>query len=233
MAALHNGERFLVERFAVAVTPSLKLLAPKALVPSETRLLLAGVSDSVQGFPALEGVRKELAEIRDLYGGELLLDNDFQLTRLEEAFRERRPGVVHLATHATFTGDPQTSFVLTHDGKLTMDGLSELVGAGRFSEEPLELLVLSACSTAAGDDRAALGLSGVAVRAGARSAMGSLWNVSDEASSELVVGFYRALDRPGFSKAQALQHAQRQLLGSPGFEHPFYWAPFLVINNWL
>jgi CHAT domain-containing protein len=233
MAALHNGERFLVERFAVAVTPSLKLLAPKALVPSETRLLLAGVSDSVQGFPALEGVRKELAEIRDLYGGELLLDDDFQLTRLEEEFRERRPGVVHLATHATFTGDPHTSFVLTHDGKLTMDGLSELVGAGRFSEEPLELLVLSACSTAAGDDRAALGLSGVAVRAGARSAMGSLWNVSDEASSELVVGFYRALDRPGVSKAQALQHAQRQLLASHGFEHPFYWAPFLVINNWL
>jgi CHAT domain-containing protein len=233
LSALHDGERFVVERFAVAITPSLKLLAPKQLDLSDTRLLLAGVSESVQGFAALESVPKELSEIRDLYGGELLLDEDFRLSRLEEEFRERRPRVVHLATHATFTGDPRTSFVLTYDKKLTMQGLSELVGAGRFSEEPLELLVLSACSTAAGDERAALGLSGVAIRAGARSAMGSLWNVSDRASTELVVGFYRELGSPGVSKAQALQRAQRQMLASPGFEHPFYWAPFLMINNWL
>ena len=99
--------------------------------------------------------------------------------------------------------------------------------------EGVETVVLSACATAAGDDRAALGLSGVAVRAGARSALGSLWSVSDRASSELIVRFYRELGQPGLSKAQALQHAQQELLASPGFEHPFYWAPFLVINNWL
>jgi filamentous hemagglutinin family protein len=233
MAALHDGERFVIERFAVATTPSLQLLAPEPLEPGESRLLLAGVSESVQDFPALKSVPTELSAIHELYGGELLLDEDFELARLETSLRERRPEVVHLASHATFTGDPTTSFLLTHDTKLTMDGLSELVGAGRFGEEPLELLVLSACATAAGDDRAALGLSGVAVRAGARSALGSLWSVSDRASSELIVRFYRELGQPGLSKAQALQHAQQELLASPGFEHPFYWAPFLVINNWL
>jgi CHAT domain-containing protein len=233
MAALHDGEHFLVERFAVAVTPSLNLLAPKPLEPAQTRLLLAGVSEPVQGYSGLANVPQELAAVHDLYGGEVLLDDDFQLGRLEEALREQRPGVVHLATHASFTGDPRTSFILTHDEKLTMDRLSELVGAGRFSEEPLELLLLSACSTAAGDDRAALGLSGVAIRAGARSALGSLWNVSDRASSELVVGFYQEMGSPGVSKAEALRRAQQRMLASPGFEHPFYWASFMVINNWL
>jgi filamentous hemagglutinin family protein len=233
MAALHDGERFLMERFAVAVTPSLQLLAPQRLEPSESRLLLAGVSESVQDYPALSNVPTELSEIHALYGGELLLDEDFELARLEESLRERRPEVVHVASHATFTGDPATSFVLTHDTKLTMERLSELVGAGRFDDRPIELLVLSACSTASGDERAALGLSGVAIRAGARSALGSLWNVSDRASSDLIVRFYRELGRPHVSKAQALQHAQQQLLAQHGFEHPFYWAPFLMINNWL
>jgi CHAT domain-containing protein len=233
MAALHDGERFLVESFAVAVTPSLNLLAPKALVPSDTRMLLAGVSEAVQDFPALPSVPDELVAVQDMYGGEMLLDGGFQLAVFEEALRERRPGVVHLATHAEFTGDPRTSFLLSHDQKLTMERLSELVGADRFSEEPLELLVLSACSTAAGDERAALGLSGVAVQAGARSALGSLWNVSDKASSELVVGFYDELGTAGVSKAQALQRAQQQMLATPGREHPIYWAPFLMINNWL
>jgi CHAT domain-containing protein len=233
MAALHDGEGFLMERFAVAVTPSLNLLAPKRLEPAQTRLLLAGVSEPVQGYPGLATVPRELAAVHDLYGGEVLLDADFQLGRLEEALREQHPGVVHLATHASFTGDPRTSFILTHDEKLSMDRLSELVSSGRFSEEPLELLLLSACSTAAGDDRAALGLSGVAIRAGARSALGSLWNVSDRASSELVVGFYQEMGNAGVSKAEALRRAQQRMLGSPGFEHPFYWASFMVINNWL
>jgi CHAT domain-containing protein len=191
------------------------------------------LSESVQGFPALDSVPTELREIQDLYGGELLLDSDFELERLETSLRESRPGVVHLASHATFTGDPDTSFVLTHDTKLTMNRLSELVGEGRFQKEPLELLFLSACATATGDDRAALGLSGVAIRAGARSVVGSLWNVSDQASSALVIRFYRELGKPGVSKALALQRAQQDLLARPGFEHPFYWAPFLVMNNWL
>ena len=93
--------------------------------------------------------------------------------------------------------------------------------------------MLSACETAAGDERAALGLAGVAIRAGARSAMGSLWSVSDQATSTLVTEFYAALDRPGVSKARALQAAQASLLADPRYAHPYYWAPFLVINNWL
>jgi CHAT domain-containing protein len=97
----------------------------------------------------------------------------------------------------------------------------------------LELLTLSACDTAAGDDRAALGLAGIAIKAGARSALATLWNINDEASADLVVDFYRGLKEHSLSRAMALQRAQLNMLSNPRYEHPGFWAPFLLINNWL
>jgi CHAT domain-containing protein len=114
--------------------------------------------------------------------------------------------VVHVASHAQFSSDPEQTFLLTHDGRLGMDGLERLLAPSRFREEPVELITLSACETAAGDDRAALGLAGVAVKAGARSALATLWQVSDEATAVAAAEFYRQLgaaDRP--SKAEALR----------------------------
>jgi CHAT domain-containing protein len=232
MAALHDGTRYVGERFAVAVTPGLSLVAPHALDIRGGRMLLAGLSESAGGFPALPQVKNELAAIHALYSGDVVMDAAFRVDSVEEAMRER-PRVVHLATHAVFTGDAESSFLLTHDGRLTMQRLGEVVGLTRFGDEPLELLTLSACETAAGDDRAALGLSGVAVRAGARSALGTLWAVPDASTYELIVAFYRQLEDPGVSKAEALRRAQTQLRASPHFAHPYYWAPFLLINNWL
>ena len=144
-----------------------------------------------------------------------------------------RPSVVHLASHAEFGGDPESSFLLTWDGRLNMDQLAEIIGRRRFDERPLELLVLSACQTAVGDERAALGLAGVAVRAGARSALGSLWSIADDAAFQLIERFYAELVRPGVSRAVALQRAQQALLEDETFSHPFFWSPFLMISNWL
>ncbi|MEZ4334933.1 MAG: CHAT domain-containing protein [Myxococcota bacterium] len=233
MGALHDGETFLIERFAVAVTPTLELLAPRRLDPRETRFLLAGVSEPVQGFDALEHVPEELRSIQARFGGELLLDEGFRADRFGEAIRERHPGVVHIASHAWFGGDARESYVVTHDGRLDLATFSRLMASSRFSDEPVELLLLSACETAAGDERAALGLAGIAVQAGVRSALGSLWRVDDEATARLLDAFYAALAEPGTSKAEAFAHAQRSLLGERRFRHPYYWAGFMVINNWL
>jgi CHAT domain-containing protein len=114
-----------------------------------------------------------------------------------------------------------------------MDQLEQYVGLFKFREDPLELLTLSACETAVGDDRAALGLAGVAIKAGARSALGTLWYINDQASSDLVAEFYRQLQDPSISRAIALQRAQIKMLGNRRYQHPGYWAPFLLINNWL
>jgi filamentous hemagglutinin family protein len=233
MSALHDGEHFLIRSYSVAVTPGLALTDPKPLDRANTRILLAGLSEPVQGFPPLPSVPGELEAIQALYGGEKLLDDEFTLTRIEETMRDRELSIVHLASHGTFTGDPESSFILAYDGQLSMDRINEYVGVARFRDAPLELLVLSACQTASGDDRAALGLAGIAIRAGARSAIGSLWSISDEATAQLVKEFYKALRDRSLSKADALRQAQLKLIDGGRFPHPSYWSPFLLISNWL
>lgn len=233
MAALHDGDSFLGTRFAVAVTPGLSLVDPQHLDPKSATLLLGGVSESVGGFNALPRVADEIHAIEALYGGKVLLNDDFRTDKIEKALIRNPPSIVHLATHAEFTGNPETSFLLTQDGKLAMNEMAYLVGLTRYQQNPLELLVLSACETAAGNERAALGLAGIAIQSGARSAMGSLWTISDEATYELVVAFYTELTDPSISKAVALQRAQQKLLKDRRFAHPFHWSSFLLISNWL
>ena len=124
--------------------------------------------------------------------------------------------------------------MLTYDGKLTLDNLEALIRPSQYRGKPVELLVLSACQTAAGDDRAALGLAGVAVKAGARSALASLWSVNDQSTSALITEVYHQLrEHPTISKARALQAAQIKLLDDRRYRHPCYWAPYLLIGNWL
>jgi CHAT domain-containing protein len=107
------------------------------------------------------------------------------------------------------------------------------VGLFKYRDEPLDLLTLSACETAEGDDRAALGLAGIAVKAGARSAVATLWNVNDQAAADLIAEFYRQLQNPSVSRAAALRRAQVKMLGDPRNDHASLWSPFLLINNWL
>ena len=113
-----------------------------------------------------------------------------------------------------------------------MAELADLVAHTRFRDQPLELLTLSACQTAAGDERAALGLAGVAVRAGARSTLASLWSVNDPATARLMQVFYAELVREGASRARSLQVAQRSFLADPLYRHPMYWAPFVLVGSW-
>jgi CHAT domain-containing protein len=197
------------------------------------KAFLGGVSQSVQGFTPLEHVPQELASIQALYGGQVLLDRDFQLARVGDTLAEREFSIVHIASHGEFSDDVEQSFLLTWDGRLTMDRLSDFVARTRLRDRPIELLTLSACETAQGNDRAALGLAGVAIRAGARSALGTLWRVNDAAASQLVAEFYRQLGDASESKAVALQRAQQKLVRDPIYRHPFYWSPFLLISNWL
>ncbi len=233
LAALHDGADFVIKRFAIATTPGLNLTDPRPLNRDRLKMLAGGLTQATQGFPPLPHVTIELQTIRTLYGGEQLVNKQFLVTGLEKALKEKPLSVLHIASHGRFEKDVAHSFVLTYDDKLTMSKLDQYVGLFRFRQDPLELLTLSACETAAGDDRAALGLAGVAIKAGARSALATLWSINDEASSTLVVEFYKQLRDPAASKAVALQRAQLKLLGDPVYQHPAYWSPFLLLNNWL
>ncbi len=232
-AALHDGKRFLIERYALATAPGLRLVAPQPLTPESSRTLAAGVSQSRQGFSALPNVASELEDVHRLQGGVILLNRAFVASGFARELRDTDFGIVHIASHGRFGRDPSQDFVLTFNSRLDLDGLEASIQPTRFRDPGLGLLVLSACQTAAGDDRAALGLAGLALKAGARSAVATLWSVSDQATGPLMVSFYKQLKRGTVSKARALQSAQRSMVADPLLGHPAYWAPFLLIGNWL
>lgn len=233
-SAMNDGERFLVERYAIATVPAITLTDPKPQDGHHPDILLSGLSDSVQGAPPLPSVTKELKDIREIMDGDVLFENkDYTVENLTREFRNRAYDIVHLATHGVFGGTPSESFLLTYNGQLTMDALEQLIGMGRFREKQVDILTLSACQTALGNERAALGLAGVAVKAGVRSAVATLWYVDDEATSLAIRDFYRQLKKPGVSKAKALQNAQKNLIAQSRYWQPIYWAPFLLIGNWL
>ena len=233
MAALHDGKEFLINKYAIAITPGLNLTDPRPIKQKNKKVLSAGLTESVQGFPPLPHVSVELKALQSFYGADTLLNQNFVNSRLEKELKDIPFTIMHIASHGQFEGDVKKTFLLTFNGKVTMDQLEQYVGLFKFREDPLELLTLSACDTAAGDDRAALGLAGIAIKAGASSALATLWHINDQATSELVVDFFRQLQDPSISRAIALQRAQLKLLNNRNYEHPGYWSPFLLINNWL
>lgn len=233
VGALHDGRQFVVDKLAVAVTPSLELTDLASAPRRKGSLLSVGLTESVEGMSAPRYADAEVQAIRTLYGGKLLMNKQFSTPSLEEEIKDQGVGIVHVASHTVVASDPRNSFVLAHDGKITMDRLSQLVGLQQYRQQPLDLLTLSACETSAEDDRAALGLNGVAVKTGARTALVSLWMAEDETTSELISEFYRQLQDPALSKAVALQRAQQKILAQRGHSHPSFWAAFLLINNWM
>ena len=232
-STLYDGHHFLIEHYPLAVTPGLSLTDPQPMVKTSGTTLVAGLSDAVQGFSALPSVKQEMKTVQSIMGGERLANKAYTIPALERALKGKEYRLIHLATHGVFAHSNEDSFLLTYDGKLNMNKLADLFSINKQRKHPVELLTMSACQTALGDDRAALGLAGVAVQAGVRSAIATLWFVDDEATALTITNFYKQLKRPGISKARALQLAQIQLIKQKRYWHPGYWGPFLLIGNWL
>jgi CHAT domain-containing protein len=235
MAALYDGQRYLVEKYDVALTPGLQLLDPRPLTRGKLNVLTAGLTEARQGFSALPNVLPEVESIQSEIPGRTLLNQQFTEPELEKAIAESAAPIVHLATHGKFGSTFDQTFILTWDNRIDINKLSGLLQeADQTQSNPIELLVLSACETAAGDNLAALGLAGMAVRAGARSTLATLWQVSDEATSVLMQEFYNQILNAKITKADALRQAQLKVLSVPQFrQHPYYWAPYVVVGNWL
>ncbi len=232
-ATLHDGKRFLIEKYAVGTIPAVSLTDISPPAADRSDILIAGLSESVMGFPALPGVQKELREIREIMPeGKVLENRDFTNKNLDREFKRHHYTLLHMATHGIFGGTPEESFLLTYDGRLTMNRLEYLIGLGRY-RSPVELLTLSACQTALGDERAAMGLAGVAVKAGVKSAVATLWYVDDESASYAIRHFYQQLRKEGLSKVKAMQAVQKKMIAGHRYGHPVYWSPFLVIGNWM
>lgn len=235
VSALHNGDQFLIENYAVALTPGLELLESQPLGDRKLTGLIAGLSEAHQNFAALPNVEMEIQEINSLMSGKLLLNKDFTKTTIKDAIGSVPFPVVHLATHGQFSSTAENTFILTWDDRINVNELNNLFQKTDLrGSNPIELLVLSACETAKGDDRATLGIAGVAVRAGVRSTLASLWLVDDASTANLMVQFYGELTKGNVTKAEALRRAQVGILKDPKYlQHPYFWAPFVLVGNWL
>jgi CHAT domain-containing protein len=238
MAALHDGQQFLMETYAVALTPGLQLLAADPISRKNLSVLIAGLSEARQGFTALPNVEPEVEQIEaTLPSRKVLLNQDFTELAFADAIRNLDSPVVHLATHGQFSSNLEDTFILTWNDRLGVNqlrGLLQTTGLDQVGSGVVELLVLSACETAVGDRQAALGLAGTAVRSGARSTLGSLWQVNDEATALFISRFYQELAGGQVTKAEALRRAQLAILENPQFrQHPYFWAPYIMVGNWL
>lgn len=238
MAVLYNKQqnKYLIEKYAIALTPGLQLIDPQPLQKVQINALTAGVGEerviNNQPFAPLKNVPQELKQVKlEIPRSKELLNQEFTQKNLQTQLHETSFSIVHLATHGEFSSDPEKTFILTWDGLLKVRDFEKLLRTtDRNSLTNIELLVLSACETAEGDKRAALGLAGIAVKAGARSTLASLWSVEDYSTAFLMGEFYQRLNT-GMSKAEALRQAQLAVLQKD--KKPFNWAPYVLVGNWL
>ncbi|MEW6493303.1 MAG: CHAT domain-containing protein [Cyanobacteriota bacterium] len=253
LAALHDGQSFLVEKYSVGLMPSLSLTDTRYRNIKNTQVLAMGASKFPNQTP-LPAVPMELEAITSLWKGQSFLNQGFTLNNLKAQRRQKPFGIVHLATHAWFhPGESSNSYIQLSETELQLNQLRQL----GWNDPPVELLVLSACRTAQGNEKVELGFAGLSVQAGVKSALASLWFVSDEGSMALMTEFYEELKQAPI-KAEALRRAQVALLkgevriedgklvtpsrtlplppelaklGQQNLSHPMFWSAFTMIGN--
>ncbi|QIZ71504.1 CHAT domain-containing protein [Oxynema aestuarii] len=260
LAALHDGEQFLIEKYRLGLIPSVTLTDASYQNLKELPVLAMGASEFQDpNMLPLPAVPSELSTIAgNLWPGEAFLNEEFTLKNFEEQRDRDRFGIVHLATHVWFESENERrqSYIQFWDGRLSLDRLGEL----GLKQQPVELLVLSACETAVGTEEAELGFAGLAVKMGAKSVLASLWQVDDEGTLGLMSEFYRQLSLQDQTiKTEALRQAQLAMLrgevrienghlttvrgsielpkevtgniGDLTFSHPYFWAAFTMIGT--
>ena len=257
MAALHDGEQFLIEKYNFSLIPSFSLMDIRDQPLNDPQVLAMGASTFVEQ-PPLPAVPVEVQSITKEISGRYFLNEEFTI----ENFRKQRItqpfNIIHLATHSEFnSGDQSNSYIQFWDTQLTLNNFKQL--GWKWESPPAELFVLSACRTAVGDTNAELGFAGLAVQAGVPSALASLWYVSDQGTLGLMVEFYNQL-RKSSAISQAFRAAQIAMLrgiitiesgylmsadisdqiqlpselmnqGNIIFTHPYYWAGFTIIGS--
>jgi CHAT domain-containing protein len=231
MAALHDGQKFLVENYAV--TNSLGINIRTKQTNSDVKKAVAfGLTEGTEGFPPLPYVKQEIEKLGELVDEEQYLNDKFSYQNFKQQIESSKSSIVHIATHGQFGGTLENTFLQAYKNQIGLNQLEATLSSHNlsFPNDPIQLLVLSACDTAASNTRATLGMSGVAVKAGVNNVLGSLWSVNDRQIVSLVDGFYRSWIQDGLSKSEALRQAQLDLIKSPNY-HPSNWASMLLIQG--
>ncbi|YAF99027.1 MAG: CHAT domain-containing protein (plasmid) [Nodularia sp. CChRGM 3473] len=239
MSMLHDGEKYLVDSYNISVASSSQFSLNQPTTQGQLRALVAAIyeespsfqdSSVPQNLHPLPEVEAEIKNIRKNISTSELLNNQFTSDRFVQKVGNEPLPLVHVSTHAQFSSDPDQTFVLAWDRPMNVKDLNTLLKR-QNNQSMIDLLVLSACQTAKGDRRSALGIAGLAAQSGARSTIATLWLVNSDATTQLISKFYEGL-KDGLLKAEALRQAQLSLLSNPKYSHPYYWAAFVLVGAW-
>ena len=255
LAALHDGKRFLIEKYAITQIPAFNLIDINYNKIENAQILAMGASE-FKDLESLPAVPIEISQITELlWTSKAFMNQEFTVKNLQIERQKQAYEIVHLATHAEFRpGKPDRSYIQFWDGEqISLDEVEKL----KLNQPPVELLVLSACRTALGDKQAELGFAGLTVKSGVKSSLASLWYVSDIGTLALMTEFYQHFQKMPL-KAEALRQAQIAMLkgqvdinmgelngswgelqlpselselGNKIFSHPYYWSAFTLIGN--
>ncbi|KOR35296.1 hypothetical protein AM228_19340 [Planktothricoides sp. SR001] len=235
----HN--QYLVQKYRISTILGAQLREPKKLNLEKSTALIAGADQwqnaQERNLDPLNYITDELDEFEKLTVARSRLEGeDFTRNKFQKQVADLPVQIIHIATHAKFSSDPEQTRIEAYDQPITLKELKSLLQSKTQSSlDNIELLVLSACQTAKGDERSGLGLAGVALQAGARSTVASLWNVNDPSTPKFMKEFYQRL-KDGETKAEALRQAQLAFLEDEkysNFRHPYYWASFILVGSWL
>jgi CHAT domain-containing protein/predicted negative regulator of RcsB-dependent stress response len=226
MAALHDGRQFLVEKYAIANSVGLKFT--NEVISPDREALSFGLTVAKAPFKVpLPNVAPETKAVQQMLGGSRFLNEKFTARNFERQMENKDYSIIHLATHGKFAGSLENTFIQAFDRSIPLLELERLLNQ---RQSPIQLLAFSACQTAGGNDRAVLGLAGVSVRSGVRTALGTLWSVSDATIAESVEDFYRFWNS-GLSLSEALRQAQLKQIPLNN-SHPGNWGALVLIGNW-
>ena len=238
MAALYDGETYLAQTYATALVLGLEVRDSHRLERNQMDVLAVSLTEpppKVGNFAKLVNANPELDKIKAAgIPVAFIRDQDFTETALEQRLERSTFDIVHLATHGQFGDKPEDTFILAADGKIPLDQFSQLFRRQQSTTtQGIELLLLSACRTATGSNRAVLGIAGAAIQAGTQSAIASLWSLDDLSSVTFTEAFYQHLGQPGVSRAEALRRAQQAMLQDANYQAPLFWAAYVLVGSWF
>ncbi|NEQ49513.1 MAG: CHAT domain-containing protein [Leptolyngbya sp. SIO3F4] len=240
MHVLFDGSKYLIQEYSVVISPRIELFSPKASNP-EPNFFLGGFGEqqTIKGIPfdKIIDLEKELNNIVDLgfSANKPVIREAFTSEHLRQRFQNSAFSAVHLKAHGIFSSDPEETFLAGYQEPILGRDLGELIKSGTInSNQEIDLLSLSACQSAQGDNRAVLGLTGIAVRAGARSVISSLWDAKDPINTEIMPKFYEAVyGEKKLSRAESFQKILVDLIEKSEVDQPHEWATYILVGNWL
>ncbi|WP_199345109.1 MULTISPECIES: CHAT domain-containing protein [Nostoc] len=242
ISALYDNEKkkYLIEKYALAQIPTIQNVEPTVYVRRPLKVLIAGISKPIKhpgskyDYSPLPGVILETEKISSILNSQILLNENFTSTAFEKTINSSNFSVIHVASHARYSSNNEDFSIIAWDKEINSKNFKKALDSiNKSKSHSIELLVLSACDTTRSEKELILGFAGLALQSNIRSIIGTLNEVDDMETSDLMFRFYKELNISGVSKAEALRTAQ--LASSASKTRDSFLrnsASFILIGDW-